>query len=91
MMVTKEGQAAALDWLGSPFTQDILAAAREMARPHRPRVTEPCEIAMTVGETIGANSVLDFLSNPHLASKMRATGTGMPHPSYGARDIAERN
>jgi len=87
---TSEGQKALIEWMSSPFTQDMLASARERARPTRPRTSDPIEVALTAGETIGANAIVDFLTQPHAQSVSRPGGAGMPQPRYGADEILKK-
>jgi len=86
---TAAGQKAYVDWIANPMTQALVAAARELSRPFRPHVADPNAIAMALGETIGANQVLDFLTNPTSHTALRQRGEKSPQPDYGSRQILE--
>ncbi len=81
-----EGQKTLVEWITNPFTQLVLAAGRELSRPVRPFVTDPHTIAMSLGETVGANTLLDFLMNPAAHPAQRQRGETL-QADYGARRI----
>lgn len=78
---SKEGQEAYLLWIANPITQRVIAAGREIARP---RFASSQDCAIAYGESIGANTVLDFLVNPRgrAADKMQGI---MPQARYGVK------
>lgn len=78
---SKEGQEAYLAWIGSPLTQKVLSAARELARP-RYASAQDCTIAY--GESIGAHTIIDFLTNPLGRAADRMQGI-MPPARYGVK------
>ena len=82
------GQQAFIEWLESPMTQLVLAAARERAMP-RVVVTGQCtasEAAIAgLYRSLGANDVLDFMASPTRSPVGQPVGVGAG--DYGAKEI----
>lgn len=86
LMASAEGQKAFLAWYGDDFTQRMLAAARELARPNLPHSADAVQISLYLGSSVGANSIVDFLSNPQVALP---SATKLV-PDYGARRAVQQ-
>ncbi len=86
IMRTPQGQAKFIEWFADDFTQRMLAAAKELARPFSPQVVDPVQVAMTLGESVGGFRIVDFFTNPQTV----LPPTVRPVADYGARSIAQQ-
>lgn len=82
MFSTSAGQEAFIAWAGSEVTQLMLSAAREIAAPAQPQLTDPGTVALAMGRTLGATMVVDYLSNPYRMREEEQMAT-----EYGAGQI----
>lgn len=83
---TAKGQETFLEWLKSDTTQLLLGAARELARPRMPSTSDAVSVGAALGESVGANMIVDFLSNPQSVAPPAAA----PSRDYGARVIIKQ-
>ena len=88
LLKTADGQKAFLEWIKSPVTQKMVAAAREMCQPIPAQPDLTAEYLL--GLTVGGNRVLDFFTAPNAAFVAAETGGRMPQPTYGQKQIIER-
>ncbi len=86
-LATDEGQKYFMDWLGHPVSQMLFPAARELCRPHAPRTPE--ESGIRLGECLGANNILDFVTNPYSKAADRIRGT-LPPARYGVPSVENK-
>ena len=88
MLMTSEGQAVFMAWLGSPMTQLQIRAARERAAPFGLQSGEDAVMAAyRLGVSVGGNQQIDAMTMP-VSAKSRL-GTEVPPlvPTYGAEAI----
>lgn len=83
LLKTSEGQGAFLEWIGNPMTQKMLGAARDRARP-RVSISETSD--MSLGRSIGAHDILDFLGLPTSGADIDQRRAALM-PSYGSESI----
>lgn len=86
LLSTSDGQRQFIEWLSLPLTQELLAAGRELARPRRPSGDNGETTDFTLGRSLGAFEILDFLASPVCT---REEDAGLPKltPSYGSEEI----
>jgi len=82
MLNSTEGEKAYLAWISHPVTAMFISAGRELARPRAP--ASPAEFPLALGESLGANNILDVMVSPigRAADRMRGV---MPPVRYGVR------
>ena len=83
MLSSAEGQQKFLDWIGDEFTQLLLSAARERARPW---VANGESSDLSLGRSIGAHDILDFLAYP-LSGQEKSRKLDDLMPLYGSEEI----
>lgn len=85
LLGTEGGQKAFLAWASSDITQALLAAARELAAPRQPINFSHGAVALALGESRGAEMVVNYLTEPWKTSSTdEAAGIV---PEYGAEQI----
>ena len=83
LLATPEGQRGFLEWLGSDLTQLLIAASRERARPY---VSAQESSDLSLGRSIGANEVLDYMILP-MGRHEKDTQLNKLKPTYGSEKI----
>jgi hypothetical protein len=85
---TAEGQKEFIDWVKSPVTQALVAAAREIYHPSPPNDSYSAEYML--GLSVGSNLIVDFFVTPQAVAGAVDRSRRMPEPLYGSTAIRER-
>ena len=86
LLSTPGGQDNFLKWAGSEITQLMLGAAKELARPQAPPTTDSGTVAITLGKTLGATAVIEYLITPFRLQVEDLVASG-----YGVEEILKED
>ena len=86
LFTTASGQETFMKWLSDEVTQLMLSAARELCQPGIPAACDAGSIGIALGKTIGANSIVDYLSRPFRAPQDMGVAS-----LYGADEIIKED